>query len=98
MLLCTLSTADDRHLARIIQAWLDAQGLHFTLHKIENGYEYRVSQGSLSKKSAIFIKYHTLSSKIELRLHVGKRADVQAFADVLHEGAEEILFRIESWA
>jgi radical SAM superfamily enzyme YgiQ (UPF0313 family) len=100
MLLCTLRNKNDNRLGRVMQSWLDAQGLRFILNTTDNGHEFHISENSLSKKSVLFIKYHTHLSNIVLRLHVGKRVDLQAFSDVLQKEFpnEELFFRIESWA
>jgi hypothetical protein len=100
MLLCTISGMSGERLVSILRSWLDTQNLHFTLNSTENGHEFHISKSSSSKKSVLFVQYHTYSSNIELRVRVGKRANMQTFADLLHKEFpnEEILFRIEGWA
>lgn len=100
MLLCTLWQNDERIVSSAIQTWLGAQGLSFTLRRLENGYEYCISKASASKNSATFIQYDTSSSNINLRLRVGKRANLTGLVDLLHKEfpTEEIVFRIEGWS
>jgi len=99
ILSCTLHKIDERRLTGLVQSWLDVQGLSFTLNKIENGYEFRISKNSLSKRSVGFIQYHTTSSDIILELGVREKVDIQTLADLLYEDCSEenILFRIGAW-
>ena len=98
-LLYTLNSIKSDTLSAIIQSWLEDQGVRFTLKNAENSREFHISTASLSKKSISSAKYYTSSSNIVFRFSIGRKADLQSFADLLQKEfpGEDICFRIESW-